>query len=398
MKKSILISVYDLEIGGIERSLINMLEAFDYERYEVDLLVFRHQGDFMEMIPRDVNLLPEKKPYTVLRKSLRECLADGSYLAAGVRLISKAIARGRAARRKLNEGPGYIQMQWEARLSSYYFPRLPKTYDLVISNGWPHDVALKKVKARKKLAWIHTDYSKLEIDNRLDLKVWREFDYIASISNDCTASFISTYPELRPKIVQIENIISPEFIRKMSLAEDTPEVADMFNVVSVGRLSYVKGYDMAVQALRTLHDRGMTGIRWYVIGYGGYERELRELIARSRLEESFILLGKKINPYPYINRCDVYVQPSRYEGKAVTITEAQILGKPVIITNYPTAPSQVTDGVDGTICELSPDGIAEAIQTLYHSREKRNVLIHNLKDRDYSNRGELNKLYELIPS
>ncbi|RQW10684.1 glycosyltransferase [Paenibacillus rhizophilus] len=375
-----------------------MLEAFDYERYEVDLLVFRHQGDFMAMIPRAVNLLPEMKPYTALRKSLRQCLADGSYIAAGVRLISKALARTRAMRRRLNEGPGYIQMQWEARLSSYYFPNLRKTYDLVISNGWPHDIALKKVKARKKLAWIHTDYSKLEIDNRMDLKVWREFDYIASISNDCTASFISTYPELRPKIVQIENIISPEFIRKMSAAEDAPEVTNTFNVMSVGRLSYVKGYDMAVQALKTLHDRGMTDIRWYVIGYGGYEQELKEQIARNELEENFILLGKKLNPYPYIKRCDVYVQPSRYEGKAITITEAQILGKPVIITNYPTAPSQVTDGVDGRICELSPDGIAEAVQSLYQSRETRNVLIHNLKDKNYSNSYELNKLYELIPS
>ena len=75
-----------------------------------------------------------------------------------------------------------------------------------------------------------------------------------------------------------------------------------------------------------------------------YEEELKELIAQNNLEDSFILLGKKTNPYPYMKACDLYVQPSRYEGKAVTVTEAKILGKPILITNYPTARSQIEDG------------------------------------------------------
>ncbi|WP_410513557.1 glycosyltransferase [Paenibacillus sp. BR2-3] len=398
MKKNILISVYDLEIGGIERSLINMLESFDYEHHNVDLLVFSHKGDLMGLIPVQVNLLPERKKYTVFRKSLRQCLSERNLMAVAVRLLSKVIAKASSVRKKLKEGPGYIQMQWESRLSSYYIRGPEKEYDLVISNGWPHDVVLKRVKAKKKLAWIHTDYSMLEINNKMDLKVWSGFDYIASISEACTESFLSRYPVLKDKIVQIENITSPEFIKKMSRAEDTPEFSKTFNIVSVGRLSYVKGYDMAVQALKALHGRGMTDIRWYVIGYGGYEQELRDLIARHQLEESFILLGKKSNPYPYIKMCDVYVQPSRYEGKAVTITEAQILGKPVIITNYPTAQSQVADGVDGRICDLSPEGIADAIHLMYQSLDIRNALISNLEDKDYSNSYELHKLYQLIPS
>ncbi|MNG33168.1 Glycosyl transferases group 1 [compost metagenome] len=90
------------------------------------------------------------------------------------------------------------------------------------------------------------------------------------------------------------------------------------------------------------------------------------------------------------------MQPSRYEGKAVTVTEAQILGKPVLITNYPTATSQVTSGVDGIICELSPDGIAEAIEQLYRSKELRSALVSHVKDKDYSNSSELDKLYQII--
>ncbi|MNE47098.1 4-alpha-N-acetylgalactosaminyltransferase [compost metagenome] len=153
---------------------------------------------------------------------------------------------------------------------------------------------------------------------------------------------------------------------------------------------------MAVQALRLLHDWGLTSIKWHVVGYGGYEFELREQIKQHRLEDAFVLHGKQTNPYPYMKACDLYVQPSRYEGKAVTVTEAQILAKPVLITSYPTASSQVTSGVDGIICEQSPKEIAEAIKQLYRSSELRGRLVNQIKDRDYSNSGELDKLYACI--
>jgi glycosyltransferase involved in cell wall biosynthesis len=398
MKKQILISVYDMEIGGIERSLINMLECFDYDTYDVDLLICSHHGEFMELIPSKVNVLPEISEYTVFRKSVKQCLREGHYMAVMIRMVSKNLASFKARRKRLNEGAGYIQMQLASKYSSYFIPPLGKAYDLTISYAWPHDILANKVKTKRKIAWIHTDYSKLEIDNKLDLAVWNKFDYIASISEACTESFLKIYPSLKQKITQIENITSPEFIKKM--AEDTKDidvpVNETFQIVSVGRLSYVKGFDMAVQALRKLHDKGLTHLQWHVVGYGGYEAELKALIAEYGLEHKFVLLGKKTNPYPYINSCDLYVQPSRYEGKAVTVTEAQILGKPVIITNYPTAASQVENGVDGIICELSPDGLASAIEKLYRSKELRSTLVSNIKDKDYSNSYELDKLYQII--
>ncbi|WP_141504344.1 glycosyltransferase [Paenibacillus luteus] len=400
MKKQILISLYDMEIGGIERSLINMLECFDYDTYDVDLLIFSHQGDFMSLIPSGVNLLPEISKYSVFRKSVKQCLREGHYVATMIRMVCKNLAFIQARRRKLVEGSGYIQMQLANKYTASFIPSIKKEYDLSISYAWPHDVLAEKVKARRKIAWIHTDYSKLEIDNKLDLASWNKFDYIASISDACTEAFLKTYPSLKAKVMQIENITSPAFIKKM--AEDRPAEAfqsgeeEAFRIVSVGRLSYVKGFDMAVKALRKLHDKGLTHLTWNIVGYGGYEDELKSLIAEHKLENKFVLLGKKTNPYPYMKSCDLYVQPSRYEGKAVTVTEAQILGKPVIITNYPTATSQVTSGVDGIICELSPDGIAEAIEQLYRSKELRSALVSHVKDKDYSNSSELDKLYQII--
>lgn len=400
MKKNILISVYDMEIGGIERSLINMLEAFDYENYNVDLLVFEHRGDFMKLIPNQVNLIPQINAYTVFRKPISRCIKEGHYASSIVRIVAKYASIQKAKTRKLEEGPGYIQMQLVSKYSSILMPKLQKYYDVTISYAWPHDLVADRIPAKKKIAWIHTDYSKLEIDHQIDLEMWNKFDYIAAVSEDCCKAFLKTYPLLKNKVFILENITSPSFIKIMS-SEALPNkqgLSGPFNILSVGRLSYVKGFDLAVKALRLLHDKGLINIKWYVVGYGGYEQELVELIKSYQMEDSFILLGKQANPYPFIKACDLYVQPSRYEGKAVTVTEAKILNKPIIITNYPTSASQVTNGLDGIICDGNSESIADAIKDLYTDHDLRSYLIRNTKRTDYNNNEEIKKLYEVINS
>jgi glycosyltransferase involved in cell wall biosynthesis len=398
MKKNILVSVYNMEIGGIERSLINMLESFDYGRYNVDLLIFHHVGEFMSLIPKSVNLLPQVVEYTVFRKPVSLCMKEGQYSLAFIRVVSKYIAKIKSMARNLEEGAGYIQMQLTQKYSSFFLPKLDKEYDVAISYAWPHDIIANKVKAKKKVAWVHTDYSKLEIDNELDLKVWNQYDHIASVSDACSEAFLTTYPTLKNKVMVVENISSPNFIKKMA-EEEIPlnkVKSETFNLVSVGRLSYVKGFDLAIEALKLLHNKGLTNIKWYIIGYGGYEKELKDLIFKHQLKDSFILLGKKTNPYPYMKNCDLYVQPSRYEGKAVTVTEAKILGKPILITNYPTASSQIENGVEGVICDLTVPGIAKGIEEFYHNQKMKSTIVNNIKHKDFSNSYELEKLYKII--
>ncbi|MGL6098399.1 MAG: glycosyltransferase, partial [Fusobacteriaceae bacterium] len=139
-------------------------------------------------------------------------------------------------------------------------------------------------------------------------------------------------------------------------------------------------------------------IRWYIIGYGGDEEKIIELIKENSLEDCFIILGKKTNPYPYMNGCDLYVQPSRYEGKAVTVTEAQILARPVLLTNYPTSSSQVSHLKDGYITENSVEGIARGIEVLYGDSVLRETLKKNCERVDFSNSAQLEKLYKLFES
>ena len=261
-----------------------------------------------------------------------------------------------------------------------------------------HYFVSEKVKAKRKIAWIHTDYSTIATDIDMDLKMWNKFDYIMAVSEECKNAFLKKYSSLKGKVKVMENITSPEFIRKMAEEdiEENIKEDDSFKLVSVARFSHAKGIDNAVKALKLLHDRGLTDIKWYVVGYGGDEEIIRKLIKENNLEESFILLGKKINPYPYMKACDLYVQPSRYEGKAVTVGEAQILGRPVIITNYTTAKSQVRENIDGYICELSIEGIANGIEKLYKDKNLRTQLSDNCKKTNYSNSNELNNLYSIF--
>jgi capsular polysaccharide biosynthesis protein len=395
--RKVLIASFDMEVGGVERSLISMLNNFDYVNNEVDLMLYSHTGDFMSMLNDKVNLLDQINQYSTFRKSIGETIKQGNLILGLTRVLSKFLAKVNGKSKNLSEyGIYQMQLMWKYALP--FLPKLDKEYDVAISYLWPHYFIADKVKAKRKIAWIHTDYSTIETDIDMDLKMWNKFDYIIAVSEDCKNAFLKKYPSLKEKVKVMENITSPNFIRKMTEEDIEEDIKkdDSFKLVSVARLSHAKGIDNAVKALKLLHDRGLTNIKWYVVGYGGDEEMIRKIIKENNLEDSFILLGKKINPYPYMKAGDIYVQPSRYEGKAVTVTEAQILNKPVLITNYPTAKSQVRDKYDGLICELSVEGIANAIEDLFNNKHKLKLLEDNCKNSDYSNSYELEKLYKLL--
>lgn len=395
--KTILISSFDMEIGGVERSLISLLENFDYENYAVDLMLYRHKGDFMSLVTNKVNLLEEIPQYTTFRKSISGVFKEKQYRIGISRILSRINADVIGRMKKMEES-GYYQMQLMWKYALPFLPKEEKEYDVAISYLWPHYFIAEKIKAKKKIAWIHTDYSNVELDVKMDVKMWKEFDYIVAVSEECRNAFLKKYGELEKKVVVIENLTSPNFIKKMSKENiENPMVHDKrFKIITVARLSYAKGIDNAVKALKILKDKGYDNIAWYVVGYGGDEAKIKELIKNLRLEKDFVLLGKQINPYPHIQEADLYVQPSRYEGKAITVGEAQILSKPVMITNYTTAKSQVRDGIDGYIVELSVKGIADGIERLYEDSVIRKELSDNCSQKNHANIYELNKLYEII--
>lgn len=389
--------MYSMNIGGAERSLIGLLESFDYSKYDVDLFLYRHEGEFMKFIPNEVNLLPEIKEYTTFERPVKEIFKEGYINLVFVRTIAKLKAKIKNRGLKNEEGT-YKYMQYIWRYSIGMLPEIKEEYDLAIGFLGPYDFLINKVKARKKIGWVHTDYKTIvNADIKLDKKMWSKIDYIVNVSKACEESFLKVFPEFKSKCIVIENILSKKFVIEQAKENISDFNLDKtyINICSVGRFSNQKGFDLAVLACKKLVDSGYK-IKWYVVGYGSEENKIKELIVKNNLNNYFILLGKKINPYPYIKQCDIYCQPSRYEGKAVTVREAQILSKPIVITNYPTAKSQVENFYDGYITELSVDGIANGIKTVIDDYKLREKLIDNCFKNDFSNIDEINKIYELI--
>lgn len=396
--KSILIVSHALEIGGAERALLAMLESFDYSQYSVELFLMRHSGDLLKLIPPQVKLLPEKKPYTALGVPLVSILKKGMLRVAFGRIAAKLRAKYYCKRHHI-QGENAVELEYSHKYTVKGMPVISdKKYDLVISFLTPHYFAAEKTHAKTKIAWIHTDYSLINVDVESEHTMWAQYDYIVSISNDCTKGFVSKFPELASKILLMENIIVPVFLQKqaalMEVKQEMPSFEGL-NLLSVGRFSHAKNFDNVPDLCRRILAQGIQ-IRWYLIGYGSDEALIRQKIRETGMENHVIVLGKKSNPYPYMAACDVYVQPSRYEGRCVAVQEAQALGKPVIITAYPTSASQLQDGVDGVIVPQDNEACAVGIATVLKNPQMLEKLVHNCAEREYSNAQSMEPIYSIM--
>ena len=396
--KKIFVFSHALEIGGAERALLGLLESFDVSGYEVDLFLMRHEGELMGRIPDKVHLLPPIEEYSCLAVPIADVLKKKQFGIAMGRLTAKKKARDFLKKYAVT-GDNGVELEYSHKYTLKYMPEISGTeYDLAISFLTPHYFVSEKVKAKKKIAWIHTDYSHLEVDTESEEKMWGKYDYIASISDKCTEGFLKRFPSLESKIKRIDNIILPSFIISQANSENIETQLPKNNgmtLLSVGRFSNAKNFDNVPEICKMIRETGLD-IRWYLIGYGGDEDLIRRKIAEAGMEDYVIILGKKENPYPYIKACDLYVQPSRYEGKAVTVREAQILHKPVVITAFETSKSQLADGFDGVIVPMDNEGCAAGIASVLRDENLRQRLIDNTKKTDYTNSDETQKIYRLV--
>ena len=398
MKKRIFISMHYLELGGAEISLIGLLQALDYSKYEVDLFIHRHQGELMQFIPKEVNLLPEIPAYACIESPITETLRKGQFDVAWGRLKAKWRAKKYIPKDPLK--PQHSIFLYVAQEVEPYLPSLDKygEYDLAISFLQPHNYVLGKVRAKKRACWIHTDYTKVEIDAEAELPVWGAYDHIVSISPDVTNTFLQVFPSLRDKIVVIENILSSDFVRKRAWEKDVSiemsKKDGVVNALSIGRFTNAKNYDNVPDICRRIRKKGID-LHWYIIGFGN-ESLIRQKIHEAGMDNYVIILGKRTNPYPYIKACDIYVQPSRYEGKSVTVREAQMLCKPVVVADYPTAKSQINHGVDGVIVPMNNEDCAQGMVNFIKNKIQQRQIVEFLQSHDYGNEGEVAKIDLLL--
>lgn len=391
--KRILIIHFNMELGGAESSLLGLLDTIDYSKYAVDLFLLSHSGEFMPLINEHVNLLPENSSYKALTQPISTNLRNGNIGIAFARCYARM--RSALSRGALHFPHNY--KQYFHKLSMPYLPNIPGEYDLAISFNDPHYIIGEKVNAKDKLAWFHTDASRIQFCDNIEKEMWGMSDYAVNVSENCKAAFDKAHPYLsRFHSLLIENILPKELICKQ--AEESQN--DMLSkgslaLLSVGRFCDAKNFDNVPDICCRLAADGLD-VKWYLIGYGGDEPLIRQKIDEAGMQKRVIILGKKDNPYPYMRACNLYVQPSRYEGKAVTVREAQMLGKPVVITSYATSGSQLEDGVDGVIVPMDNAGCAAGIAALLRDPVRMQQLSENCAKRDYTNSAEVEKIYTLM--
>lgn len=398
--KKILITINTLGLAGAEVALLGLLGQLDPKEYEVSLFVLTGQGELIHRIPSHVKLLNTQYSDTsVLSKEGRKHLT---------KIVLKAlVCKGRMftlffylCRHLIKQiGEGKIRadkLLW--RVLSDGAPRFEEEYDLAIAyleGGATYYVA-DHVKAKHKATFLHVDYSEAGYNRALDKECYLQFDRVFTVSDEVKTSFLKVYPECEDKTSVFHNILDQDEIRKKAkLPGGFTDEYDGYRLLTVGRLTTQKAYEISIEAMKLLKDKGVKA-RWYVLGEGDQRVMLTTKIQQLGLTQDFILMGAVDNPYPYYTQADVYVHATRFEGKSIAIQEAQTLGCATLVSDCSGNREQVMHGVDGLLCDLNPKAICEGILTLLESEEKRKSYGEAAAAKSLANPEELNKLLSLM--
>lgn len=392
MKKKVLFVMNNLSCGGAEKALISLLETIDYVNYDVDLYLLKHGGLFFSKIPQQVKLLQEPAEYKYydmpIKTAIIECFKQGRLDVALYRILAGTIYKSEKNKIRCE------QRVW--KYISKSLNNIDQKYDIAVGylEKNPIYFCIDKVKATRKIGFIHNDYDKLGMDAVLDEPYFEKLNNVVTVSEECGHILKRRFPRYTSKVNVMHNIVSPAVIRRMS-QEDVFSGGSTINLVSVGRLNYQKGFELAIKACKELVQTGYS-LKWFIIGEGEDRFKLEQLIEDEGLQEVFILLGIKENPYPYIKAADIYVQPSRFEGKSIAIDEAKILNKPIVVTNFDTAKDQITDQVNGLIVEMNPKSLSGGIASLIDNPSLREKFSQNLSKENLGTEDEIHKLYEMF--
>lgn len=377
--KKILFMLSSMNIGGVEKSLLSLLSEINREEYDITVLLLEKKGDFLEYIPEgvkveEVNWFKDIKPIIMQppQTTVKNYIKNKEFIKLLTFIYSYFISK-------------YFNKRF-----LYYkniFKIVPfnnNTYDIAISYHGPTDIIdyyiANKVKAPKKISWVHFDISKHKVNEKLYAELYNKFNKIFVVSNVAKQRLVEHIPSVRGKTEVFLNVIPTQLIKEMSKeVVKFDETYTGIKVVTVGRLSTEKGQDLAIKVLYRLIKNGYN-VRWYCLGDGNSKKEYEILLNKLELKKDFLMLGSTPNPYPYIANADIYVQTSRHEGYCLTLAEAKCLNKPIITTNFTGAFEQLKDGYNGLIVEFCEEELYQKLKYLIDNPLERNRLSKNLEN------------------
>ncbi|WP_226667502.1 glycosyltransferase [Metabacillus litoralis] len=390
--KKILFVIDSLNSGGAEKSLVSLLSIINYKKYEVDLLMFSIEGLYLSLLPKEVNVLDVPNFFKKQASGVKGLLKNGDLKELFIRIKTSISIRNPRYKKILHTS----QINWKSISES--IDKLEKKYDVAIaySQGIPTYFVAEKVKADKILCWINTDYKIASYNNKFDRKYYEKYDNIIAVSDYNKNVFVDEIPSVKDKIRVIYDILSPNLIKSMA-SEDGGFKDNYYGlrILTIGRLVEAKGYDMAIEACIKLKKHGYK-FKWYVIGEGILENKLKKMVTEFQLEDIFIFLGTYQNPYVFLKQCDIYVQPSRFEGFGLAIAEAKILQKPIIATNFSVVQNQIKNKKNGLIVNMNSESIFNGIKEIIDNNKLINLFCERLSKEDVGTEREINKIYSML--
>ena len=398
--KKILFVMNTMGGAGAEAALLELLRRFPKKDYEIDLYVLMGQGELVEELPKQVRLLNGTyRNVSVLSKEGKKYLC-GTVLKCllkrgnGLRLLPYLVSNLTEMVKKKQVMADKLLWRVVSEGSQWFDTR----YDLAVAfleGGAAYYVA-EHVNAHKKAVFLHVDYERAGYTRRLDKDCYLVFDRIFTVSNEVREAFLNVYPECCEKTEIFHNMLDIQGIRRKAQAEGGFEDDfEGFRILTVGRLNAQKALEVSIDAMKILKEKKINA-RWYVCGEGDRRSFLEERIRKADLEADFLLLGAVRNPYPYMRQADIYVHASRFEGKSIAIQEAQVLGKAILVSDCNGNREQVIHGVDGLMCQLDAEEIAEGIETLLTQAELRESLGREAAKKISVKSEDINKLLDLL--
>lgn len=389
IKKKLLFVIPSLDAGGAEKSLVNLMHLIDKDKYEIDLYLFHKKGLFYNQLPSHINILDINENFIIFNQkllfSIFNFLKKMRFDLVICRLIFFLISR-------MNKYPSAEQYRWKFINKSII--TLSKKYDVAIGylEKSSNYFIVDRVDSAKKIAYIHGDYLELKLDKNFDEKYFNKIDVLVTISEHCKVILDEIFHNVK---VEVVDNISPFSLVKVLSEEKIVEKFNNNSILSIGRLHYQKGFDIAIEAAAILNEKKID-FTWYIIGVGSERKKLENLIKFYNLEKKVIFLGNKSNPYPYIKAADIYAQPSRYEGKAIALDEAKILKKSILVTNFSTVKDQFTDNKDAIFADINAKDIAEKLEQLLKNENLRKKIANGIEVNSSYENEVLEKFYRII--
>lgn len=358
--KKILFVLTNMNIGGTEKSLLNLLDTMSPEEYEVTVLLLEKTGGFLEYLPYWCRV-EAISGYESMKKEIME---------PPLKVVKEYLKKGKVTRAVSLAFLHLVFKCTDDRTLYYRYilknSNLSGTYDIAIAYAGPFDFitvyVLNCVKASEKIQWIHFDVSKFHFNTKMCRRLYPKFDHIHVVSEEARKALVAKVPTIEPKTRTVLNVVSEKQCRRM---------ADMghgfddgytggIRIVTVGRLSKEKGQDIIPEVAACLKNRGIA-FRWYLVGDGKLRPEIERKCAEYGVSEEIVFLGTTPNPYPYLKQADLYVQTSVHEGFCITLAEAKVFGLPIISTDCAGAHEQLDGVANCHVVRREVPGICEAI-------------------------------------